>query len=134
MEILALHRNPAVWPDPLRFEPLRFDVHHDRAGQPLPPGEKDKPISPYEFMPFSAGPRNCLGRRYAELGQRVMMARLLHEFQFFGAASQRGPDNTGSEKPVEGSEALALPQVALGSAGPVWLQAKPRAGALPAEI
>ena len=46
--IMALHRNEKYWPDPLTFDPDRF----------LP--EKLETFSSL-YMPFSIGPRNCIG-------------------------------------------------------------------------
>lgn len=41
-------RDAKVFPDPLKFDPNRFDVETSY--------EKN---NPYSYVPFSAGPRNC---------------------------------------------------------------------------
>ncbi|NLU79173.1 cytochrome P450 [Micromonospora sp. HNM0581] len=45
----TLHRHPEFWPDPDRFDPMRF--HPDRPS--------DRPR--YAYIPFGAGPRFCVG-------------------------------------------------------------------------
>ena len=45
------HRDPQLWPDPLAFRPARF-------ADALPP---------WGYLPFSAGPRTCLGASLATL-------------------------------------------------------------------
>lgn len=45
------HRDPRLWPEPLRFRPRRFL----------------DPLPAWGFLPFAAGERTCLGSAYARL-------------------------------------------------------------------
>ncbi|CAH3026832.1 unnamed protein product [Porites evermanni] len=65
----ALHHNPHVWKDPETFDPLRFMV------------ENKEDRSPYAYIPFSAGPRNCIGMNFAMAEMRVAVAMILRRFK-----------------------------------------------------
>lgn len=63
-----MHRNPDVFPEPDKFDPNRF----------LP--EEVGKRHPYSFIPFSGGPCNCLGLKFAMLEMKVVVAYLLRNF------------------------------------------------------
>lgn len=63
-----LHRTPHYWPDPDRFDPMRF--------APTEQPKKDRP-----FFPFSLGPRRCLGEYFSFLEMKVHLGLLLPRFR-----------------------------------------------------
>ncbi|NXU29495.1 CP3AD protein, partial [Thalassarche chlororhynchos] len=65
-----LHHNPEYWPNPEEFRPERFSKENKEA------------IDPYTYLPFGAGPRNCIGMRFALLTLKVAITILLQHFTF----------------------------------------------------
>lgn len=64
--IYFLHRHPRVYKDPDMFVPERF----------LETGN----ANPFAYVPFSAGSRNCIGQRFAQLEEKIMLAQILRSF------------------------------------------------------
>ncbi|GAP91299.1 putative cytochrome P450 oxidoreductase [Rosellinia necatrix] len=70
MTIYASHRDESLFPDPESFKPERW----------LDPESRSKAQS--GFIPFSAGARSCLGRNITYLEQTMVLASLVHRYDF----------------------------------------------------
>lgn len=65
--INSINHRQDVWGDPENFRPDRFS------------GESDR--DPFSFVPFSAGPRNCIGQNFAMAELKVAMAKIIQKFK-----------------------------------------------------
>ncbi|KAM9261528.1 LOW QUALITY PROTEIN: cytochrome P450 3A12-like [Cariama cristata] len=65
-----LHHDLGYWPEPDEVRPERFSK------------DSKESVDPYTFLPFEAGPRNCIGMRFALLIVKVAMVIMLQNFSF----------------------------------------------------
>jgi cytochrome P450 len=63
---LMTHREPSLYPEPLSFRPSRWD---------------DASVGPYDYLPFGAGPRLCLGAGFANQALRMVLPLILQRFE-----------------------------------------------------
>lgn len=74
----SLHRHPAFWRQPERFDPERFE-----------PGAEENKRSTHAYVPFGGGPRVCIGVHFALLELVVLLATLARRFRVVVDASDR---------------------------------------------
>lgn len=67
--VYAIHRHPDVWDQPERFDPGRFTAARAGGRHPL------------AWMPFGTGQRQCLGKDFALLEGRLILARILQRYE-----------------------------------------------------
>ncbi|XP_034478607.1 probable cytochrome P450 4aa1 [Drosophila innubila] len=96
----ATHRLAHIYPEPEKFKPERFAP--DQVEQ----------RHPYAFLPFSAGPRYCIGNRFAILEIKTIVSRLLRSYQLLSV-----PGKTTFE---------ATYRITLRASGGLWVRLKPR--------
>lgn len=80
VSIYHTHHLPEIYPDPETFNPDRW--------QSITP-------TPYEYNPFSAGPRTCIGAAFAMMELKIVLAMLLQRYRF-QCAPRLKIDRTGS--------------------------------------
>lgn len=65
----VLHRLPAFWREPERFDPERFS--------PEQSAERPK----FVYLPFGGGPRQCIGNHFALIETQLILATLAQRYR-----------------------------------------------------
>jgi len=92
------HRLPELWPEPLGFQPQRWD--------PARPGFR-RP-GPHEFLPFGGGPHRCLGAAFATTEITVLLERLLRRTTLRLDSADSRPVGLAAMRPRRGPVAKVL--------------------------
>ena len=88
VNLWALHHDGSYRKNPFEFDPSRF---LDADGKIF----KD---SSRQYIPFSAGPRVCLGEALARTELFLCLSNLFHRFQFFFPSQDEKPSLQGTSK------------------------------------
>ena len=88
LPIWALHRHELLWENPERFMPERFapEIVRDR----------------YQYLPFGAGPRICVGANFAMMQAGIILSTLIQNFRFSQDRPQPQPVMTMTVRPDPG--------------------------------
>ncbi|XP_076243827.1 cytochrome P450 4g15-like [Calliopsis andreniformis] len=72
-----VHRLEEFYPNPEKFDPDNF----------LPERMQNRHY--YSFIPFSAGPRSCVGRKYAMLKLKVLLSTILRNYRILSDLTEK---------------------------------------------
>jgi cytochrome P450 family 4 len=94
------HRLEHIYAEPEKFIPERFS-----------PSQSEH-RNPYAFLPFSAGPRNCIGHKFAMLEMKTIISTILRSYKL---------------SPVAGKTSIEpLFRITLRARGGLWVRLEPR--------
>jgi len=86
-----MHRDPALWDHPSAFDPDRFSATNV-AG-----------LDRWQYIPFGAGPRSCIGDHFAMLELTLALGTILRDMEIRSCADNfplAVPFTTVAEEPI----------------------------------
>ena len=111
----ATHRHPKYWP--VSSPPREFVSSGEVASSPVSDFRPSRWLSPHDtgsvkpfrpvpgsFIPFSDGPRSCLGRRFAQIELCVVLARIFSEWNVELAVEGEGEGEEAWNKARKNAE------------------------------
>lgn len=95
----VVHRLPAYWPDPERFDPTRFD----------PDAAHERPR--FAYMPFGGGPHQCIGNNFALLEATLILAAVAQRYRLrLPPGATVTPQPQATLRPAGGLHMMLEPQ------------------------
>lgn len=79
--IYIMHRHKLLWENPERFDPERFSPENARK------------LHRFQYMPFGAGPRICIGMKFAYMEAVAMLATLVRDLRWLPNAAHKVEPN-----------------------------------------
>lgn len=96
VNIYGIHRDERYFPDPLTFDPERWTP------------ENEKTMQRYQYLPFGAGPRVCIGNSFAMMEARLVLATLAQRYALSLAPEQVvAPERVFTLRPRYGMKMVA---------------------------
>ncbi|MDH3307262.1 MAG: cytochrome P450 [Acidimicrobiia bacterium] len=99
INIRGLQRDPFAWPDPDTFDPDRFCDDDGRHR--------------FQYIPFLAGPKKCLGDHFAMLEMRLTIPTLLQRLRFYPATDKPPEPHAGFTLSVDGGLPMRAHQLGI---------------------
>lgn len=84
--VITALKDPNVWPNPTKFSPERFLKMENG---------KSRVVVPEEYMPFSLGPRSCIGETVAKMEVFLTIVGLVQRFELLPADDGSVPEAEG---------------------------------------
>jgi cytochrome P450 len=88
--IYLTHRDERYWHSSTVFNPARFAP------------EQARQQTPYSFLPFGGGARNCIGTAFAQIEAKVILARILQKYDLMFAGGSVRPRMGATLEPHPG--------------------------------
>ncbi|XP_072182139.1 cytochrome P450 3A19-like [Diadema setosum] len=96
----TMHHSSDYWPEPSKFDPDRFSK------------ENREKRDPFTWMPFGAGPRICVGMRFALMEAKMALVRVLQKARFETSPLTEIPPKLGTNDLLSPPNGVTLKLVA----------------------
>lgn len=77
INIYGLHHDPTYYPSPFEFEPERWSE------------EMVKQLPRFAYLPFGAGPRQCIGKAFGMQEAMLVLATIVQQYKLELAPGQK---------------------------------------------